>query len=494
MTAYFLRRLLLMVPTFLGILIINFVVLRFQGVSLTEALSATATQGEGAGERNARMASQRYETYIDRFRRTGNDLPAAINLHGFLTTDAVLRQLTIADPANGRPYSERNQAEKSLWLVGSFAVQPLAGILRRDDLAPFHGPASQALVLCAYTTVNPRDLQRLTNAELETIRARNDRLRDLAIRYRNDEGKPFATDDPKAEVKRRALLAIVDDPANAALYSQDGRWGALLFKTGFTDFLRRLATGDLYSETKKEYVFTVIADRWQTTCWLNLSAILIAWVIAVPLGIRSARRNGTLSDRWTTNSLFALYSVPSFVVGTLLLHHFCTSATGSAAWFPNKGLSSDGSLWYSTPGYLVDALWHAALPLITLSYASFVALSRYQRGNLLEQLGADYVRTARAKGADEDQLVYRHAWRNSSITLITLSSGLLAELFGGVLIVELVFSIPGLGLLLLDAAKQGDAPLIMGSTVVSVGLLLAGILVADLLYAVADPRIRSRYA
>jgi len=128
-----------------------------------------------------------------------------------------------------------------------------------------------------------------------------------------------------------------------------------------------------------------------------------------------------------------------------------------------------------------------------LSYASFVSLSRYLRGNLIEQLGSDYVRTARAKGVSEDAIVNRHAFRNSSLTLITLSSGLLAELFGGVLIVEMIFSINGLGWLLLDAARQQDAPLIMASTVVSVGLLLVGILVADILYAVVDPRIRTRY-
>jgi peptide/nickel transport system permease protein len=224
-----------------------------------------------------------------------------------------------------------------------------------------------------------------------------------------------------------------------------------------------------------------------------VTSIAIAWLIAVPLGIRSARRAGTLEDNLTTNSLFMLWSLPSFFIGTLLLHYFCTSTPASPAWFPNKGLSSDGSLWYTTPHWLGDLLWHGFLPLVTLSYASFVSLSRYLRGNLLEHLSADYVRTARAKGVSEDDLVYRHALRNSSLTLITLSSSLLAELFSGVLIVEMIFSIPGLGWLLLDAARQQDGPLIMASTVVSVGLLLVGILVADILYAVVDPRIRSRY-
>jgi peptide/nickel transport system permease protein len=200
-----------------------------------------------------------------------------------------------------------------------------------------------------------------------------------------------------------------------------------------------------------------------------------------------------LEDRTTTTALFMAWSMPSMFLGTLLLYHLCTDTSGSKAWFPNRGLSSDNSLWMPTGQYLWDLLWHAALPLFVLSYASFTALSRYMRANLLEQLDADYVRTARAKGCSDDQVVYGHATRNSLITMITLGSGLLAELFSGALIVELIFSIPGLGWLMLDAAIQQDGPLLMGSTVISVSLLLFGILVADLLYAVADPRIRSRY-
>ena len=481
-----------MIPTFVGILIINFGVLRLQGTSLTEALSGG--QDAAPGERKIQGALSRYENLIDRFRRTGNDLPALVNVRGFLDREALVAWLREIAPDSGRKDSERNRAEKELWLVGAYAVRPLAEILRDPALAELHGPASQALVLCAYTSIEPWDLQRLPAERLSALQTRNRELRDLAIGYRQTPGLPFATTDPDAERKRVAVLALIDAPANALDFSNRDRWSAIVLKTGFCDFLRRLATGDLWSETRKEGAFTVIARYWQTTMWLNFLAIAIAWAIAVPLGIRSARRVGSIEDRVTTNSLFLLWSLPSFFVGTLLLHHFCTSTADGAAWFPNKGLSSEGNLWFSTPRWLLDLAHHAFLPLVTLSYAGFVTLSRYLRGNLLEQFSADYVRTARAKGVSEDHIVYRHALRNSSLTLITLSSGLLAELFGGVLIVEMIFSIPGLGYLLLDAAKQQDAPLIMAATVVSVGLLLIGILIADLLYAVVDPRIRSRYA
>lgn len=495
MGGYLLRRLLWMIPTFIGILAINFAVMRLQGATLVEQMA----QGGGAGgegvaaERKVGGASRRYENYIDRFRRSGNDLPALINVRGWLGKDDVVAWLRATSPADPAPASTRNRLEKELWLAGRFAVLPLAEVLRDESLSELHGPASQAFVLNAYQTLMPRDAERLEPAALQRIQERNRVLRESIIAF---EAAPvgFRTVDAEAARKRAVLLAIADDPEPGWRHGPGAALRALLAETGFCDFLRRLATGDLYSESRKEYVFTVIADRWQVTFWLNLLSIVIAWGVAVPLGIHSARIQNSFEDRATTNALFVLWSLPSFFVGTLLLHYLCTADGSGAAPFPNRGLASDGSLWFSTPRYLIDLAWHAALPLLTLSYASFVSLSRYMRGNLLDQLNADYARSARAKGCDEDSVVYGHCLRNSMITLITLGAGLLSALFGGVLVVELIFSIPGLGWLLLDAAKQQDAPLLMGATVIQVGLLLVGILVADLLYAVVDPRIRSRYA
>jgi peptide/nickel transport system permease protein len=336
----------------------------------------------------------------------------------------------------------------------------------------------------------------MSGAELQRIQGRNEVLRNNRILFQNSIDQGVVVVDTQAAEKRARLLAVLTEPLVRQEYAQ--RAGspvvAALMHTGFNDFLIKLFTGALYSESRKDYVFSVIADRWYVTFWLNTLSIIIAWAVSIPLGIRSARRIGTLEDRTTTSALFLAWSMPSMFFGTLLLYHFCTDSSLSRAWFPNRGLSSDGALWLPTGQYLLDLLWHAFLPLVVLSYSSFTALSRYMRANLLEQLDADYVRTARAKGCTDDQVVYAHATRNSLITMITLGSGLLAELFSGALIVELIFSIPGLGWLMLDAAIQQDAPLLMGSTVISVMLLLVGILIADLLYAVADPRLRSRYA
>lgn len=501
MLAYVIRRLLLMIPTFLGILIINFVVLRLQGPTLVEQMQVSGGMGEGAtaggGDRKVQGAAKDVENYLDRFRRAGNDLPAIINLRGFHDADDYAGWLrdTIADGRYKDTPSKRNRLEKELWLAGPQAVVPLVAVLADEANADIHALAAQALTYCAYITLNPRDLSGMPGAELQRIQQRNETLRNNRILHINSAEAGVSVIDSRAAEKRATLLALFSEPQTQADYA--ARTGhplaAMVLGTGFVDFVTQLATLNLYSESRKEYVFTVIADRWSITFWLNTIAIIIAWAVSIPLGIRSARRIGTFEDRITTTGLFLAWSMPAMFLGTLLLYHFCTDTAASKAWFPNRGLSSEGSLWMSTGEYLLDLLKHAFLPLVVLSYASFTALSRYMRANLLEQLDADYVRTARAKGCSDDTVVYGHASRNSLITMITLGSGLLSSLFSGALIVELIFSIPGLGWLMLEAAIERDAPLLMGSTVITVSLLLVGILIADLLYAVADPRIRSRY-
>ncbi|HAT10595.1 MAG TPA: hypothetical protein DCS97_08385 [Planctomycetes bacterium] len=492
MWAYILRRMLWMIPTFLGILVINFGVLRLQGATLTDQVMGG--QGAADGERKIEAASQSIETYLGRFRRTGNDMPALINLRGFISEAGIRDRLLAAERAPRRDEAQRSRDElERLWLLGPLAVEPLLAVLADDAAGELHGPASMALSLCAYRPLLPEDLGAMPPAEQDRIRARNERLRRLRIQYANTVEAGYATTDPEAVRKRGELLTLLR--ADAAEFTRGSRrFSAIVAETGFIDFLGRLATGNLYSETRKAMAFDVIAERWSVTAWLNVLSILIAWAVSIPLGVWSARHAGSLADRSLTGVLFSLWSIPSFFIATLLLHHLCTQDASGAALFPNRGLSSPDSLWMSTPRYLLDLAWHAALPLLCLTYGSFTALSRYVRANVSEQLGSDYVRTARAKGVNEDTVVWRHATRNSMVTMITLGAGLLAELFGGFVFVEYVFSIPGLGTLTLEAARQQDAPLLMASTVVSVGLLLIGILIADILYAVADPRIKARYA
>ena len=492
MLAYLLRRMLWMVPTFLGILIINFAVLRMQDVSLAETLVG----GGEAGERQAdgkQMAAQ-VQGHLVKLRRTGRDLPALLNTRGFIGPEGIVERLRAAERVGTTKDSDAFRAEVELWSGGSLLVEPLAGVLRDPAQARYHGPAATALTYAMMPIVLPETAERQGVAWVEAARTRIQELERLRVGYRNERGTGFATTDPKVADKVARLLVLVD--ASPGEWDRSTRrWTALVGETGFTDFFAKLLTGTLYSETRKQPVWDLIAERWQISFTYNFIAIAIGWIGAVLIGIRSARRMNTFEDKATTQVLFLTWSLPSFFVGTLFLHLLCTDHPGGrTAWFPNRGILSPDHAWMSTWEWLKDAAWHATLPLIVLCYGSFTSLSRYMRGSLLDQLGSDYARTARAKGVDEDGVVYRHTVPNSMITMITLGSGLLASLFGGSVIVEQIFSIPGLGQLLLDAAIQRDAPLVMGSTIISVGLLLIGILIADILYAVVDPRVRARYA
>jgi peptide/nickel transport system permease protein len=484
--SYCIRRLLWMIPTLVGILIINFAILRLDSTPLNQmAQQDTSDKGNSIGRVMRDQASyQATENFIARFWHSGNNLPALVNVRGFLSKESVCEDLQTALDQKLKP-TQRLAAQNRLWLLGPFAVKPLAEILQDDHLVALHGAASVAFTFCAFIPLNVESLKYLSDERQDAIRRRNEVLRKARF--------PEGLADPDYASKRAQLLAVYQSNLEEYSHSPARQWGAMFTQTGFVDFLGKLFTGNLWSESRGDYVFTIIGHRWYVTFWLNLTSIVISWVISVIIGIRSARIPGSHEDRITTSVLFLLWSVPSFFAGTLLLHHFCTNTVDGVAIFPSRGLSSEGALWFSTPEYLWDLIKHAFLPVLVLCYSSFTLLSRYMRANVLSQLSSDYVRSARAKGCSEDAVVYRHAVPNSMITMITLGSGLLADLFGSSVFVEMIFSIPGLGLLLFDAAKQTDGPLLMGSTLISVVLLLVGILIADLLYAWVDPRIREKY-
>ena len=490
MLSYLVRRVLWMFPTFLVILIINFGILRFQSLPLSADVSSGGAVGAEAGARDAEKKDSGLQNHLIRLRRTGNNLPPLMNLNGFIGKDGMRERLEALKVSNVLKDSERYQKEVELMVSGALMVEPLIEVLRDDDLRHLHGIASRAFSLCAYTPPTVED--GYSSDELSVIRERNLGLDEIAISYINSVEEGFVVSDPNYKEKRQRIITWYEKHRD--VFDRTNRkYFSVFFETGFSVFMTKLFTGTLWSETKKRYVFEVIAEKWQKTLMLNILSVIIAWGIAVPLGIRSARRMNSLEDKITTNTLFFLWSMPSFFVGALLLHHFCTDSATGAAIFPHRGLSSPDSLWMGTFNYIGDLIWHGLLPLLVLTYASFTVLSRYMRANLLEQLNADYVRTARAKGASEDAIVYKHSLRNSMVTMVTLGAGLLSELFGGFVIVETIFTIDGLGLLMLDAVLQQDAPLVMGTTVISVALMLLGFLIADILYAVVDPRIRSQY-
>ena len=232
-------------------------------------------------------------------------------------------------------------------------------------------------------------------------------------------------------------------------------------------------------------VWRVIADKLPATIKLNLWSFAVIYLVSISFGVYSAVFRGSLADRLLSSLFFVLYSLPSFWIGLLMI----IAASKFLPWWPISGLSQtprpDETYWSS----LGRTALHYVLPVACLSYGGFASLSRFTRAAVLETIRQDYVRAARAKGLPEWAVVFRHVFRNSLIPLITLAAGLLPGLLGGSMIIEYLFNIPGMGTLMLQALSSRDYPVLMTEMGLGAFLVLAGMLVSDILYAVADPRI-----
>ena len=262
------------------------------------------------------------------------------------------------------------------------------------------------------------------------------------------------------------------------------------FEGGQTDLSKASFTGvpDFgKSFVDNRPVFDKMVERVPVTLTMNILAIIIAYLVAIPLGVYSATHPGTTFDRLSTFVVFALYSLPIFWVGTLAVTFLANPEF--FAWFPSGGLQSPAASAWSPWRQITDYAYHMVLPMIVYVYADFAFISRQMRSSMLEVIRQDYVRTARAKGLDERKVIFKHALRNALIPLITILAAVLPRLIGGSVIVETIFSIPGMGELSYKALIGRDYPMIMAVFTISATLTLFGMLISDILYSVADPRI-----
>lgn len=215
-------------------------------------------------------------------------------------------------------------------------------------------------------------------------------------------------------------------------------------------------------------------------------ALLLEVLIAIPLGILAAKRQYSRLDYTVTTVALLGISLPTFFFATLLKLVFSVKL----GWFDLYGLVGRDHQNLSAFGKLLDMAQHLVLPIITLVVISIGSLMRYTRTNMLEVLSADYIRTARAKGLAEKQVVYRHAFRNTLIPLVTIIGGSLPGLFAGALITETLFAIPGIGYTAYQAMVAGDIPFSIFYLTFLAALTLLGNLISDIAYAVVDPRVR----
>lgn len=229
-----------------------------------------------------------------------------------------------------------------------------------------------------------------------------------------------------------------------------------------------------------------ILEKLPNTFLLNSVAFVLAALIGIPIGLWSAARSGRLSERASAVGFFLLYSLPTFWVGLLLMQVFSLRLQV----LPLFGMTSDGYETLSFGGQIIDRLRHLILPAITLTYAQLAMFARFSKSALTEVIRQDFITTARAKGATEGTIVWHHALRNALIPLITLLGLTIPYLISGSVIVEQIFSWDGIGRLYLDAIFSRDYPTVMALTVATAVVTLFASLLADLLYAMADPRVR----
>jgi len=254
-------------------------------------------------------------------------------------------------------------------------------------------------------------------------------------------------------------------------------------------WVKRVFTFDFGTSFKDHRpVLDKIAERLPITIQLNAISIFLVYLIAIPFGVYSATHVDSTTDRVLTLFFFLLYSLPSFWVAVLLIMFF----GGGEFWdfFPVYGISSIGAESWPFLHRLLDRMWHLMLPVACLTYGGLAYLSRLTRAEMLEVIREDYIRTARAKGLSERVVIFKHALRNALLPIITLLAFLLPAMFGGSVIIESIFSIPGMGQLGFEAVLSRDYPVIMAITTISALLTLIGLLFSDILYAMLDPRIK----
>lgn len=233
-------------------------------------------------------------------------------------------------------------------------------------------------------------------------------------------------------------------------------------------------------------VTQVIGTRIKNTLILSLAAMVIAWGVSIPVGIYSATNKYTLGDNVFTSLAFVGLSIPNFFFALLLLYGIVTF---NINW-PIQGMTSITHSMMSPVEQVVDILRHLVVPAVVLGTASMAGLTRQMRGQMIDAMTSDYVRTARSKGLMERVVVYKHALRNAINPMITIFGFQISALLGGAALTEIVTGWPGLGLLMLNAVRSKDLYLAMAGLLLGSVLLIVGNLIADILLAVSDPRIR----
>ena len=479
MGVYVIKRILLMIPTFMAISLIVFVILNFApGNPGADKLGA-----DNLGQ-SSQLAGQQQESYRLFKEQFNLDKPVLVNTR-FAMSDATIRSSLVDVVAAGEDVTAKRKinAREELIDWGTYAIPGLVRILNNDEDRQVRQLAAQTLSMNAQRVMLKQYGGTLTDAERaenDIIGAENERVRQWVYGPKDDDAR-------EVEVQRAWLKWFKQNEERWTWTGAD-RIRMFLFDTRFARYWYNLARLDLgLSHVDKRPVLGKVLGKLKYSITISFTSVILIYLISVPLGIWSAVKQNSLPDRVLTVVLFMLYSLPSFFVGVFLLNLL----TRGTPWqvLPTTGFSEIDTSHMTTLAYLWDVMKHVLLPIICLSYAGLAVLSRYARTGLLDVIRADYIRTARAKGLPEFVVIIKHAARNGMIPILTLLATLLPTLIGGSVVIEVIFGIPGMGLYVFESIGVRDYNAVMAVLLISSVLTLIGMLLSDLSYALVDPRI-----
>jgi microcin C transport system permease protein len=443
--SYFLRRLLLIPPTLLGITLLVFVITRFvPGGPLDRMLQQASSSGEKGGKRSASnqsqggMSEEQLEELEEQFGLDKSTLTAYCQWLGIAP-----REVRISKGEYGLRGDEM--------IGGSFNPETTTEIILKGD-----GRAVRVI----------RENAAIASAKfLET--GKSIASEGWKIRYENEK-------DRQARYFRRN-----SNSEKAPSYSPR----AVVYQTRFSGLLQ----GDLgRSMIYNDPVGAMMVSRMPIAIYFGTLTAILTYAVCLPLGILKALKHRTFIDSWSSVLIFLGYSIPGFALGAILLVHFGARLN----WFPLFGLTSANFEQLGNWDKIKDLAHHTVLPLICYMVGSFAMLTMLAKNSLMDHLAADYVRTAVAKGLSFRKAVFGHAFRNSMIPIATSLGDLVGIFVGGSMLIETVFDIQGFGLLQYQAVLERDVPVIMGTLTIAAFLMLIGQVISDFCVALVDPRIK----
>jgi peptide/nickel transport system permease protein len=487
MLKYIAKRILLFIPTLVIITIIGFFIsVNAPGDPVESMMSAAGTTGEMGGQSLGQLQQKKYWK-----QKLGLDLPVFyFSLEKYSYPDTLYR---IYDK-NEREALSRLLDEHGNWQQISDYSRKLSlfynNLITFDPSSPDLKEEEKNLVNENFNTIKFETLSLRSSWQEPVIFSRMNTIDRLVksnplmhvLEVQLGEVKAAYDQIKQKETKWKSYLPAVYFYGN----NQYHRW---LFGDGGV-YSKGILRGDFgTSYQTKDAVSKTIFDRIGWSLFFTIVSVIIAYLVSIPIGVKAARHRGGRFDRVSSVVLFGLYSLPNFFVAILLLMLFANpdvfDILPASGVKPSEGYPEDANIfqkiWLTLP--------HLVIPMICYSYSSFAFLSRIMRGSLIENIGLDYVRTARAKGLAESAVVWKHAFRNSLLPIITICSAVFPAAVGGSVILETIFTIPGMGLEAFNAIASQNYPMIIAVLTLTSVLTLIGYLVSDILYAAADPRI-----